>query len=428
VSATAYDQVPFIDSARTIDKLRAALGPSSIENGDPEATTSAVTLPQRSDMTPRYRSISPTSDLDFDFLVSDTPSYATDLGSSQALRRPNSTLQDTYKTPHSIAPQLVLLHDILAKSLRQYLRHVHRLFPVVDPDHLLQRFNTKVHLHDRRFAAFLLATCALALFSRSNTVSLDVRDQAAALVDMAISLHNTADLGAEPSLDCIATSMVLSAVSQILQGPAVALVRHREAIALAETLNLSDPRAYDAFDPSEKELFFRILWLLAIAERSNSLLMFRPITMKSPISSLPVSFQLRSGLSFGLQPTARLYEAISPALIDCINGRCSSSTCMLSTWTILTAHEDLKVIGTSECISDVQRADILLTGQWLHMKLWQCCATHMLLTGSPDPPELAIEYPLRLLAKTMDLVKSLSRRSIICNGHAMVSATGDAIR
>ena len=265
----------------------------------------------------------------------------------------------------------------------------------------------------------------MSMFSQPDSVSSQAQDQAGSLVDMAISLHNTADLGLKPTLDCISTSMVLSAASLILKGPAVSFVRHREAIALAETLNLSDPNAYDAFDPVERELFLRILWLLAIAERSNSLLMFKPITIKSPLAALPVKFQLQSGLSFGLRPSAEQYETITPALIECINGRCTPQTCSLSTQTILAAHKGLQDVGTDGCISEVQVADILLTNQWLHIKIWQACAMHSLLTASPPTSELGIEYPLNVLVKTMDLVQTLSRRAIFCNGHAMVNPPFD---
>ena len=140
----------------------------------------------------------------------------------------------------------------------------------MDSSTFRKRLTSKVHLYDKQFAALVLSTAVLAILVPSSdpVIAAAARDKADTLTDMAISLHNVSDLGNRPSLDSICTSMMLSSSALILKSPAVAYVRHREAVSLAELLNLTDPRGYDGFDSSEKEVALRMFWLLTCAERS----------------------------------------------------------------------------------------------------------------------------------------------------------------
>ncbi|ORX34801.1 hypothetical protein BD324DRAFT_635076 [Kockovaella imperatae] len=322
---------------------------------------------------------------------------------------------------HAGASQLLLLEDYLSNALQRFLIHIFPLYPVIDAEEVQKRFVDQVHLHDKQFAALVLSISALAalLPAADMAKTLAARNKANSLVDMAIGLHNTADLGDRPTLDCITTSMMLSSSALILKGPTVAYIRHREAISLAEVLNLTEPQAYENFDEPNKERALRIYWALAIAERSNSLIMSRPITFRSALTCLPLGFPIQSGLSLALRPTARLYELMEPSLIDCIIGKCYPQTCGLSTQLALSAHRSLADVSVEGCVSEVQVADTLLSAQWMHVKIWQACVTHSLLNFRASQPELRIEYPIDCLSATVAATQKISRRAICGNGHVM---------
>jgi len=142
---------------------------------------------------------------------------------------------------------------------------IYALYPVVDPQAVRERFRHKDHLHDKGFASLLLALAAIPqLLPEGRAGSIEGCD---AFIDKSISLHNTAELGLKPSLDSISTSMLLSTGLRVRKGYNASYLRIKEAVALAELLNLSRLNAYDTYSPVEKELAVRMFWLLAANER-----------------------------------------------------------------------------------------------------------------------------------------------------------------
>lgn len=168
---------------------------------------------------------------------------------------------------HSKSTMLHLIDGVLNTGVHDYFAYLHQLWPVVDANAVQERFAHKEHLHNERFAAMVMAMCALQLFLPHSGADEGTTGRAEALLREAVALHNTPDLGSEPTLESISTTMLIASVLRVTRGFNAFYVRSREAIALAELLDLAHPDTYAAFSDSEKAVAVHIVWLLAAVER-----------------------------------------------------------------------------------------------------------------------------------------------------------------
>lgn len=169
---------------------------------------------------------------------------------------------------HSRAHIIELMEARVSSLLHSYFTHMHTVWPVVDGVSVLKRFGHKEHLYSESFAAMVLSMCSLALFLPFEASKPGSSRQADTLVREALALHSSnPELGIRPNLDCISTSLIMSSALRLTHGFNAWYLRRREAYALVELLNLSNPRVYDTFTEAEKATAIRLFWHLATGDR-----------------------------------------------------------------------------------------------------------------------------------------------------------------
>lgn len=127
-----------------------------------------------------------------------------------------------------------------------------------------------------------------------------------------------------------------------------------------------------------------------------------------------------------MQPITQVFDALDPDLIECVNETCNKDrrSCSFDVFKAVQTQHALEAVEVDPALglSDVQKADLVLTKQWLQVKVWQACVTHMaLLQADCQIPELRIEYPLHKLAACKVAIDSCSTAALDGNGRCMVS-------
>jgi len=168
-------------------------------------------------------------------------------------------------TAHEKAPFLRVIDPILRADLEGYFHRVYPLCPIVDPVSVKSRLDAGVHLHDKGFAALVLALASLALALPNDSNGAD--DRSDVYIAHALEFHNTPKLGIQPNLETVATSMTIAAFSRARYGADAAYLRNKEAVGLAELLQLHQPQRYHSFSDDERGVALNIYWILAVAER-----------------------------------------------------------------------------------------------------------------------------------------------------------------
>jgi hypothetical protein len=72
-------------------------------------------------------------------------------------------------------------------------------------------------------------------------------------------------------------------------------------------------------------------------------------------------------------------------------------------------------------LTDIHKADILITQQWLRLVFWQSSTRQGLLSSASDDEALSYHYPCQITKSLCAVLESLPTRAIAIHGMAIVS-------
>jgi hypothetical protein len=182
--------------------------------------------------------------------------------------------------PEQDLPPIVESVEFWPKSISQeallpwidvYFKRLHPTVPVLNRTMVYQDMLLRTHHHDPQFGAMLLGLCAFAMTQPvqihevASTPSRSV--QARMLLEESIKMRMTVDFGENPSVHMILTSFFIFACLFGYGLHKAAHHRLREAVDLANSLNMHLPQAYDSLDPDTREQWLRTYLVLSVTER-----------------------------------------------------------------------------------------------------------------------------------------------------------------
>lgn len=88
------------------------------------------------------------------------------------------------------------------------------------------------------------------------------------------------------------------------------------------------------------------------------------------------------------------------------------------TWSV---NDLSKTVSDFTIFDDSQKADILVTQQWIRLIVWQCALRKGLLSSSATDPSMTFKYPLDIAASLIAIISRIPKSSIMVHGLGMVS-------
>ncbi|KAJ8103103.1 hypothetical protein POJ06DRAFT_294296 [Lipomyces tetrasporus] len=363
--------------------------------------------------------------------------------SAQSIHSDLSLLQ----SPASTAAWPTLATDEEIKSLIDtYFSRIEKFLPVINKSTFLARLHAHEHTRNIHFGALVLTMCAFTLLQpitkQDSSESNDKRifkeriQTAQSMMSAAVSMRDSDAMFAEnPTLDSVLMSFFLFSCFFNCQMHHAAWFRLQEAVTLAEIMGLQGKRDgwKENLTDEEREQRTRVYWVLAVTERAYALQRHHSLIRTSPSPNKPASL-LAPNLFFtlsatGLDTMVELYKVVDADLIDCWNGRCATAdgACTkLSAERAASMHRlvadayDHDSVDHDRALNETQRADLAISQQWLHNRLWQLCLSHGVLvidpTTSTDHRELRLTYACDIARKTMGICRSLSMESMEVHG------------
>ena len=314
------------------------------------------------------------------------------------------------------AALLMMLDDLIKEALQNYYLRFHPIRPITNQTSVLSRLAKQEHMQSPSFAALILSLSALALVTKSGN-----NQKASWMMEQAMTLHNSLDLGSDISLDTLATSMSISAFLGATKGRDVGYYRLRESCTLAQLLRLDHPSTYEALSMADRQVATTCFWLLVLAERSHALFQPTIVIFRSRPTDIALSHSSSlSEFNQKLRPMVRLYDIVDSEFIECINSQCTGR-CRLDIVRAVAAQQALDMVDPAGGCSDVQLAIFEISRLWLKMKLWQACLGHNIIAPSPQYEEMGPNYVLKIHARLSDAVESLPSLALEGNGQAIVS-------
>ncbi|OLN88505.1 putative sucrose utilization protein SUC1-like protein 1 [Colletotrichum chlorophyti] len=255
--------------------------------------------------------------------------------------------------------------------------------------------------------------------------------------------------GPPMNLNWLRTSFFLHVYHENQQpGGAKSLLYLREAITIAQIMGLHKESSYLALPLPEQQMRRRILWLLFVTERGVAMLHKLPVALKSN-----TRFPSLDGSGMGedeghilpaFKKLADLFWIFDQSgAFDILQNSDDEDTIWSMADGLQTASRAcLDVVQRklqeipldSDASSDVQRADIVVTRQWMQAVLWKVTMNHGRAWSSNNNNVTSLSHPIQIAKEFLQLISQLPSTAIEAHGpgiefkiYEIASAVTDAV-
>ncbi|WVF71046.1 hypothetical protein IAT40_005843 [Kwoniella sp. CBS 6097] len=355
------------------------------------------------------------------------------------LRRRARALWNAPSEPsEDVSPILTLTFDSLIRpQLEIFYERIYPMMPIFTYQEIMTRFNDPTSRYNVDYITMMLSMASLSLIHPLYPHEISERHnrakQSKLLMDEVCRLRAKWNHGCQPSIEGIMTSYCMFGALFELGQDAGARMRLKEAVSMGESMDL-DTSWDGSVDGMEVQRRFKMYWILGVTERAYALQRSGNLVFKSlSYSSIPCSVQLDPTTTH-LRFLAKIFSFVDPNIVHCWNGRCEPRTCTsLSRQQIVDSlhslsgtanevfHEDVDGL---QGLTEVQKADLLVTWQWLRNKLWRLASLHH-MTGEEGERELSVDFVVEVASTTVEICKRLSLSSMEAHGTGFVEKLYD---
>lgn len=149
--------------------------------------------------------------------------------------------------------------------------------------------------------------------------------------------------------------------------------------------------------------------------RSFAILRHKPLTLqKTPDFPTTLHEYEAPEIHSGFMHLVHSYHLLDSSFVDSWN---EASDAPGSTMTYTALQRQLNLPHPAHIsLTDIQKADILVTKQWLRLIVWQSSMRQGLLSSSAEDESMTFRYPLKIAQSLLDVISSLPTTSIEVHG------------
>ncbi|RYO99696.1 hypothetical protein DL763_001304 [Monosporascus cannonballus] len=349
-------------------------------------------------------------------------------------------------TARAFGPNSRNYFHLIPQCVDLYYRHVYPIMPLLYMPAL--RATIKRHMEPTE-KNLIYALCALTAFHMSGkslsatvaTVPPPAQSWEAVgrfFLEECRIVRRTYDFLEDMSLGAVVSSFWMSTSYFEISDDRKSWYYLRMAMNLALDMGLHDDASYSSFGPEDKLCRQRIFWILFVTERSFAILRNKPLTLrKTP--SLPAkghSYEAPE-IHAGFVKLVRSYMPLDESFVNAWNDGSDpgvSATTYLHLQEILAQPLDFfrkprrrhSVALAAISIQDdeageteptaIQKADLLMTQQWLRLIVWQSSFRQGLLSTAASNESMTFSFPLSIARDTVRALQSLPSHAIEVHG------------
>ncbi|KAL2823542.1 fungal-specific transcription factor domain-containing protein [Aspergillus cavernicola] len=193
-----------------------------------------------------------------------------------------------------------------------------------------------------------------------------------------------------------------------------------QAIAFAISLHMHDELSYTQLDPAEASRRRRLFWLLFVTETGFSLQQRKPVTLRSSIKKPETFSSDNSLLIYGFQNIISVFERLPAEFYNWFAGHRDHISLQAAAAFPALYQAIACPVPLLEEVSETQRADILITQQWLVGLLW-IFAVKLNPQRRPNIQEnhFPIDLSITVGISVLGIAHSSQQSSIDANGIGM---------
>ncbi|KAL9942326.1 hypothetical protein ACHAQF_002960 [Verticillium nonalfalfae] len=260
-------------------------------------------------------------------------------------------------------------------------------------------------------------------------------------LDECISVRQSYDFLEDLSLSAVISSFYLSTSFFEINQSRKSWHYLREALNNAQDLGLQNDSTYYGLSPEDTLCRQRVFWILFVTERSFAILRNKPITFKQT-PSLPAtrhsyeSPDIHAGFLQLVSSYTPLDESFVTAWNEGSDPRVSAATFVALQNLLALPPIFLRPRSPTSLFAgstdpstpeptDIQKADLLVTQQWLRLIVWQSSMRQQLLSwtnpaDAPDPNappnSMCFSFPLSVARDTAAILASLPAKAVEVHG------------
>ncbi|KAA8575503.1 hypothetical protein MFRU_002g00450 [Monilinia fructicola] len=404
-------------SGRVINELRAQDGGSSIKGGFAESHGSGSGS--------GGSSTGPCS-VDIDSWVSDTnfASAPTCMG-KPAWHPIMSDIPPVLKeesnsifTTDQLRPTSVSYMYLIPTCLELFLKNIYPIMPLVHMPTLRASINRPLEMHEKNLLYSLCAITSTHMSGKSISApgpppSWEVAGRF--FLDECIMVRQNYDFVEDRSLSAVISSYFVSTAFFELNQSRKSWYYLREAITMAQDIGLHEESKYTGIHPAEELCRRRTFWILYVTERSFAILRHKPLTFsKTPALPSTVHEYESPEIHAGFMHLVHSYHLLDSNFVDSWN---EASDAPVSTLRYTALQQQLNLPHPSHLsLTTIQKADILVTQQWLRLIVWQSSMRQGLLSSVAADESMTFRYPLKIAHSLLSVVSSMPIASIEVHG------------
>ncbi|RFU29077.1 hypothetical protein B7463_g7253, partial [Scytalidium lignicola] len=281
----------------------------------------------------------------------------------------------------------------------------------------------KLDLHQ---VCLALSLCALTVLHVPSSTAPNPEPRklvAQRFIDQCRQIRSTYDYIESANLSTIHTSLFLSCAEIEYQRERSSWFLLREAILLAQELGYYNTIPANLSQPEVLSIQ-RTLYQISLTERGLTILRNKPVTVIMFDAPPTERFDDEDpAILYGIQSLNRLFNLLDEDFLDTwvhnVQGPLSPLAAEVTS-KILAAQQALSNLRFDVTgLTDVQKADILITQQWLRLVFWQSAMRQGLLSSVNKEPALTYTFPCMVAKALCEVLESISIFAIFIHGMAI---------
>ncbi|KAG9248916.1 hypothetical protein BJ878DRAFT_485977 [Calycina marina] len=236
------------------------------------------------------------------------------------------------------------------------------------------------------------------------------------------ALHIRAETGYLETADIttIQTSLLLSCAEIEVHRARSSYFLLRECIILAEELGFYEPNLPTELSQNERLSIRRTLYLLSLVERGLTLLRNKPYAIIMFDSPPPETYANEDPRVLqGLQCLNELFVLLDKRFLDTWMQATASGDPEVLSQVLATQTKLAGLTFDVDNLIDIQKADILITQQWMRLVFWQLSMRQGLLSSAAEEPALTYQYPCQIAKSLCIVLETLPMNILFIHGMAI---------
>ncbi|KAL3426682.1 fungal specific transcription factor [Phlyctema vagabunda] len=330
---------------------------------------------------------------------------------------PLSDEPNSIYTSDQLRPTTASYLHLIPKCLDLFMEHIYPIMPLIYMPNLRESITRPLEMYEKNIVYSLCALTSTHMMGKNIMAPVPHSWEAAGrfFLDECISVRQSYDFVEDRTIGAVISSYLLSTSFFELNQNRKSWYYLREAITMGQDLGLHDESSYIGLPPAEELCRRRTFWILYVTERSFAILRHKPLTLsKTPAFPSTVHDYESPEIHSGFMHLVQSYHLLDSSFVDSWN---EASEAPASTITYKSLQQQLNRPHPSHLsLTDIQKADILVTQQWLRLIVWQSSMRQGLLSSTAEDESMTFSYPLKIAHSLLNVISSLPSTSIEVHG------------